>query len=193
MADIAAISAQLDRVRQELMALPVFVAGRPDSGVKAAEQERRLGRIAENLQIIVRDLSSNESMLRARESQLRSIPPHQRYSAQQSLRQLTENVQAVLSKAQSLAELVQELLDRNGLLNPVQKAKGLLDLARDLDKVVGQEARAQVSQVLHAPRQTTLGTTSVGGPTPSISGVAGLVVFAYLGVKLLQKKFGSKP
>ncbi|WP_321478120.1 hypothetical protein [uncultured Paludibaculum sp.] len=193
MADLAAISAQLDRLHQELIASRVFVAGRPDSGAKAAEESSRLERVAENLRIIVRDLNSSESMLRVRESQLRSTPPHQRYSTEQSLRQLTENVQAVRSKAQKLADLVRELLDRNGLLNPIQKAKGILDLASDLDKVVGQEAQAQVAQLLHASRQTILSTPSVGGPIPSVSGVVGLVAFAYLGIKLLQKKSGSKP
>jgi hypothetical protein len=192
MADLSAMRAQLGRWRQELLASPVFVTGRPDNAAKAVEEANRLEKMAEGLKLILRELNSHESLLRARENQLRNTPPQQRYSAEQSLRQLSENVQSVRNEAQGLADLVHDLLDRSGLLSPIQKAKDLIDLAKDLDKLAGKDADAAVAQVLHVPRQTTLGPASIGGSQVTVTGVAGLIAFVYLGIKVLQKKYGSK-
>lgn len=163
MADLSTIRAQLAGLRQRIQASPVFVAGRPDSADKATEEANRLELIANTIQIIVRDLNSNEHLLRARESQLRSVPHQHRYSAEQSLKQLAENVRALRNGAQALAELVRELLDRNGLLNPIQKAKDIIDLGGELDRIAGHEAHVLVAQTLRASKQATLGPDSLGG------------------------------
>jgi len=192
MSDLSGIRAQLARWHQQLLASHAFVAGRPDSDTKAAEEMNRLQQIAGGLEIILRDLKSSESSLRARENQLRKIPLQQRFSAEQSLKQLTENVQAVRKEAQELADLVRDLLERNGLLNPVQKAKDLIDLAKDLDKVLGNQTDGGVTQVLYVPKETTLGPFPPATSHLSVSGVAGLIAFVYLGIKVLQKKYASK-
>jgi hypothetical protein len=191
MADLSAIRGQLARLRQEILTCSVFMAGRPNDATKAAEEASRLERIATNLQIILRDLQSGENLLRVRESQLHQVPQQQRYSAQQSLNQMAENVRALSSDAKILAELVRDLLDRNGLLNPMQKAKDFLDLAGDLDKICGHEAQHLLSQVRYS-KQPSLGPASVGGSPLSLSGVMGLFAFMYVAVKVLQKRLSSK-
>jgi hypothetical protein len=192
MAEISAIRGQLARLRQEILTSSVFVAGRPDSAAKVTEEANRLERVASALQIILRDLHSTENLLRLRESQLRKVPHSQRYSAEQSLKQLAENVRTLGSDAKALADLIRDLLDRNGLLNPMQKAKDFIDLAGDLDKIAGHDEQHLLAQVLQASKQPSLGPASLGGSPFTFSGVAGLIAFAYVGIKLLQKRFSSK-
>lgn len=191
MADLSAMRGQLDRMRHDILTCSVSVAGRPDDATKATDEAIRLEGIAENLRIILRDLKSSENLLRVREAQLRTAPPQQRYSAEQSSKQLAENVRAVSSEAKALAELVRDLLDRNGLLSPMQKAKDFIDLAGDLDKTCGHEAQHLLAQLSYS-KQPSLGPASAGGPPVSFSGLAGLIAFVYVGVKVLQKRLSSK-
>jgi hypothetical protein len=192
MADISAMRGQLVRLRQDLFLSPVFVAGRPDDADKVQEEWKRLGRIADSVKLIIRELNSAENLLLARESQLRKVPPAQRYSAEQSLKQLAENVRTLREEAQSLADLARDLLDRNGLLNPLQKAQSLMELAGNLEKGAGQEAQVLVAQAIQAAKQPAYVLPSNPGSPLTISGVTGLVAFVYIAIKVLQKKLESK-
>jgi len=192
MADMSILRAQLDRVRRELVSSPVFASGRPDDANKAAEEALRLERLADSVALILRELNSSASLLRVREQQLQKVPPAQRYSAQQSIRQLSENVRLLRDDAQSLAELIRDLLDRNGVLNSVQKAKNVLDLMEDLEKAAGHDAGAMAAQTLHATGHDAVYSAHTGGSPLAVGGVLNLIVFIYLGLKVAQKKLQSK-
>ena len=148
--------------------------------------------LAESLRLIVRDLNSSESALRVRESQLSNVPKEQRWSAEQSLRQLAENVREVNQEAQALADLIRELLDRNGLLNTMQKAQGIIDLAKDLERTAAHEVQAQIAQTLQAATHATIGPASQGVAPLSVSGIAAVVAFAYVAVKAIQRRLGTQ-
>jgi len=186
------LRARLDRVRRELIDSPVFGSGRPDEANKADEEALRFERLADNVALILRELNSTASLLRLREQQLQKVPLGQRYSAQQSIRQLSENVRLLRDDAQSLAELIRNLLDRNGVLNSVQKAKSILDLIEDLQKAAGHDADALASQTLHATKQDAVYGAQTGGSPVAMGGVLNLIVFIYLGLKVAQKKLQSK-
>ena len=181
--------AQLAIIRQEILRSPVFVAGRPDSADKAGKEAVRLAKLSETVLIIVRDLKSSESLIRLREKALWNIPRDRRFSAEQSLKQLGKNIGELRQEAEALAELLRDLLDRNGLLNPIQKTKAILDLLKDLEKTVGHEAQAQLAQI-HQPVQDTIGPSTPGGPPLTLSGIAPLLVFVFLAIKIVQRKLG---
>src|SRR6185295_7526394 len=106
MADLSAIRANIAQIREQLFQSPVFIAGRPDSAAKAEKEAARLEKWSESLRIAIRDLKSSESLIRLRESELRTVPRDRRWSVEQSLKQLGENVRAVKQEAETLAELV---------------------------------------------------------------------------------------
>jgi hypothetical protein len=191
MTDLRMIRASLDRVRQQILASPVFVSGRPDSEAKATDEAKRLETILKDLNVVIRDLRSSENLVLLRESQLRKVPHQQRYSAQQSLRQMAENIRALGTDARALADLLKDLLDRNGLLNSMQKAKNFIDLADDLEKVSGHQMQHLLREVLY-PKQDILSPAPAAHPTATLADVAGLIAFAYLALKALQRKWSSK-
>jgi hypothetical protein len=186
MADLSAMRANIARIRQQLLLSPVFQRGRPDSAEKADQEAAKLERFAENLRLIIRDLGSSEALIRLRESELPTIPRERRYSAEQSLQQLGENVRAVKEEAEALAQLVKDLLESNGLLNPIQRSKAMMDLMKELEKTAGHELQAQIAQMGH---------TSIG-PVPhgsiSIAGIIPPLAFAYLALKLLIRKLSRR-
>ena len=186
MADLSLMRAHIAQISQQVLQSPVFQAGRPDSDDKAQQEAARLEKFAESLRLIVRDLNSSESLIRLRESELRTLPRDRRWSAEQSLKQLGENLRAVKQEAEALARLVRDLLDRNGLLNPAQKAKAVMDLINELEKTAGHELQAQIAQMQHP---------AIGPPSPGSISVAGIVpsiAFAYLAIKLLARKLSRR-
>ena len=188
MADLSVIRGRLGQIRQELTISPAFTFGPPDDAAKATGEINRLERLRENLDLIIRDLGSHESALQARVSQLKNVPRDQRYTAEQSLKQLELNVQSVQQEAQSLAEFARDLLVRNGLLNPMQKAKDFLELANELDKFVGPQAHSEIAHALQMAKPMTIGMPPAGGSTWSMGGIAGLLAFVYVAIKALQKR-----
>lgn len=186
MADLSAMRAHIAQISQQLLLSPVFQTGRPDSAEKAEQEAARLERFRESLWLIVRDLNSSESLIRLRESELRTLPRDRRWSAEQSLKQLGENLRGVKQEAEALAKLVRDLLDRNGLLNPVQKAKAVMDLMNELEKTAGHELQAQIAQMQH----TTIGPASPG--SISAAGIIPSIAFAYLALKLLARKWSRR-
>jgi hypothetical protein len=151
------------QLRCRVMQSPVFVVGRPDSAAKADKAAVQLETISDTLHVIIRDLASSESMIRVRQAELRRIPYDRRWSARQSLSQLGEDLNAVKLEAEALADLVKDLLIRNGVLNPVQKTKALIDLMKELEKAAGHELPAQLTMLRH---ETTIGPVPHGAPRP---------------------------
>jgi hypothetical protein len=185
MADLSAIRANIAQMKQQLLNSPVLVTGRPDSAAKAEKEAARLEQFGESLRTIIRDLNSSESLIRLRESELKTIPRDRRWSAEQSLKQLGENVRAVKQEAEALAELVRDLLDRNGLLNPIQKTKAIIDLLREFEKGSDMQAILQ-----HATSRATIGPPQAG--SISLTGIVPALAFVYLALKILARKFRSQ-
>lgn len=188
MADLSAMRGHLGRIRQEVLSSPVFQSGRPDSGDKAAVESQRFGRMAGTVVLIVRELNSAQSLIRMREQGLRKTPRDHRYALQQSIAQQSENVRLLLDDAQGLADSICDLLERNGVLNPFQQAKGMLDLIKELEKNAGKDAQTLVSQVVGATKQDVISPAHPGGADVSVGGVLNLIVFIYLGLKVMQKR-----
>ncbi len=187
MAELSAIRANIAHMKQQLLNFPVFVTGRPDSAAKAEKEATRLEQVRETLRIIIRDLNGNESQIRLREAELKTIPRDRRWPAEQSLKQLGENVREVKQEAEALAELVRDLLDRNGLLNPIQKTKAIIDLLKELEKGSGSEMQAILQ---HATSRATIGPPQAG--SNSLTGIVPALAFVYLALSILARKFRTQ-
>jgi hypothetical protein len=187
MADLSAIRANIAVMKQQLLNSPVFVTGRPDSAAKAEKEATRLEQFSESLRITIRDLNSSESLIRLRESELKTIPRDRRWSAEQSLKQLGENVRAVKQEAEALAELVRDLLDRNGLLNPIQKTKAIVDLLKEFERGSGSDAQAILQ---HVSSRATIGPPPAGAI--SLAGIAPALAFVYIALKILARRLRTQ-
>jgi hypothetical protein len=64
MADLQVMRVQLSNIRAQLLHMPVFSIGRPDSDDKADKQAIQLERISEQLQLMLRDLKRSDNFVR---------------------------------------------------------------------------------------------------------------------------------
>ncbi len=94
MADINVMRGQLARIRIQLMQMPVFSSGRPDSDEKADRQAAQLEKIAEQLQLILRDLRSGSHLAQMQLNNIKKVPPEHRWSAKQAAEQKSGDVTA---------------------------------------------------------------------------------------------------
>lgn len=184
MLDISGMRGTLARMKQQILLSPVFAAGRPDSFDKSQQEAARLQAVSESLRLIIRELNNSEKLAQVRESSLKALPRDQRWSSEQSLRQLAENARVLRGEAQALAELVRDLLDRNGLLNPIQKTKAIADLLKDFERTAGHELQADIQ---HITSGTILREAGGSATSISMSSVVPTLAFVYLGLKLLAR------
>jgi hypothetical protein len=189
MADLSAICAQLIRIRQELNASQVFTSGRPDEAEKADQENVFLENIKRQLEVLIRELNSRQSSLQSRQKQLWNVPLNQRYSAGQSLRQQSSNVEEAYRLAKILADTVRTLLDRNGLLNPVQKAKDIIELGEEIERTLHPEMNPLASSALH----TYIRPATADPAHLDAGGVSALIAFSLLAVSYFQKKKRKGP
>jgi hypothetical protein len=173
--------------RIALVQMPVFASGRPDSDEKADKQAAQLENINLQLQLILRDLNSSDHLARVQYGNLRKVPLDQRWSATQSVAQRTREVNEAMSEAQNLADLVKDLLERNGLITPIQAAKKTMDLIGDLEKHLPAHTQAITSQPTNTPIYTAPGAEPL-----QVESLVPLVTLICLGVRYLKEKYSGK-
>jgi chemotaxis regulatin CheY-phosphate phosphatase CheZ len=142
MAGLSAMRKQLAAIRSTLPQMTAFTKGRPDSDDDAKKQAAQLDQISQQLQLILRDLKSSDHLTRLLRDNLKRMPVDQRFSTAQSVEQKARDVAEATSEAQQLADLVKDLLTRNGMLSPIQAAKKTMDLIEDLEKHLPSHTQA---------------------------------------------------
>jgi hypothetical protein len=187
MANLVAMRRQLMAFRTALIQMPVFSSGRPDSDEKADRQTAQLENIGLQLQLILRDLINSENLARVQHGNLRKVPLDQRWSATQSVEQRIREVAEAVAEAQNLADQVKDLLQRNGIITPIQAAKKTMDLIEDLEKHLPGHTQAVTSQPTNMP----IYTSSETGP-PQVESLVPLVTLICLGIRYLKQRYSSK-
>ena len=74
MADINVMRGQLATIRTQLIQMPVFSSGRPESNEKADKQAMQLEKIAEQLQLMLRDLKSGSHFAQMQLDNIKKVP-----------------------------------------------------------------------------------------------------------------------
>lgn len=179
MVDLNMAAKRLQIMRQELLPfMDAHIKGAPED---VQERNRRIAvmeRIIENLRILVRDLQSDQHLLAARQRNLRNAVPDRRYSANQSVVQQQQNVENARKQVEHLAEAVRQLMQRNGLLTPVQMGMKLTDLVENIERAADQAHG--IHQVM-----SDLGVPAISPPRAehaSLSSWIPVVVFVVYGM-----------
>lgn len=189
MANLTAMLRQLSVIRSTLVQMPVFSTGRPDSEGDTKKQAAQLDNISQQLQLILRDLKSSDHLAQLQVDKLMKVPLDQRWSATHSVEQRKRDVADAISEAQKLADLVKDLLRRNGLISPIQAAKKTMDLIEDLEKHLPSHTKAITHQPSQTPVYTTPGTGA--GPLQGESLVP-LITLIYVAVRYWKERYSSK-
>jgi hypothetical protein len=183
-ADINVMRGQLARIRTELIQMPVFSTGRPDSDDKADKQAVQLEKIAEQLQLILRDLKSGGHFAQMQLNNIKKVPQEHRWSAKQAAEQKSRNMAALSADAEALAELVRDLLKRNGLLDPIQTAKKTMDLFKELESHLPLHTHSSTQQPSKVPVFSGLDD----GGAPHVESLVPLVTLIYVAIKYWREK-----
>ena len=129
MADLNAVAASLQQMRQRLVPLmDALIKGAPEEVLERNVRLTELDQIREKLRIMVRNLQNEEHLLQAMQGNLGKIPRDKRWQANQSLDQQQKNLQNAKQQAVDLAEVVRRLMEKNGLLSGFQMGMKFKDL-----------------------------------------------------------------
>jgi hypothetical protein len=167
---------------QLLPMMDAFFVGAPE---KKSERDRRLNElnaIADSLKIMVRDIQSEQKLLEVRQSGIGNLPRDSRFSASQSIGQRQRDLTGLRRELEDLAEVVRNLLEKNGFLSSIQAGEKLNRLVENFLK--GAE-NAQAIAEMGVPNGPAIMQAHDTGPASSIVPV---IVFIYLGIKKLKER-----
>ena len=134
MAALTELRMVLYRIRQQLVAHPVFTRG---TGVPlddpAHDRElEELDRLSLQLSLLLRELKNASNLLDARRQGLGNVPREDRYRAAASLQSKQADVSALFSLAREIQGWLEDLLRKSGLLGEGEMAQGIGELIEKL-------------------------------------------------------------
>jgi hypothetical protein len=189
MANLTAMRRQLAVIHSTLGQMPAFSMGRPDSDEDAKKQATQLDNIGQQLQLVLRDLKSRDQLAQLQVDTLRKVPIDQRWSMTHSVEQKQRDVVDITSEAQKLADLVKDLLRRNGLISPIQAAKKTMELIEDLEKHLPSHTKT----ITHQPSQRPVYTGPEAGAGPlQAESLVPLITLIYVAVRYWKERYFSK-
>jgi hypothetical protein len=186
MASLFVIRGQLAAIRSQLLQMPVFSSGRPDSTDAAGKQAAQLEKIGDQLELILRDLKSSQHLALLQLDNIRKVPPEHRFAAKQSAEQKSRDLADVAGEAEKLVTLVKDLLRRNGLISPIQAAKNTMDLIQDLEKHLPLHTRTSTQQHTNVPTYT-----SPDAGLPHVESLVPLVTLVYVAIRYWKDKYSK--
>lgn len=183
MPELSMLRACLLQMRMQLLpTMDAFLVGAPE---KESERDRRLNElnaIEDGLRIIVRDIQNEQKLLEVRQSGIGNLPRDSRFSAAQSINQRQRDLSALRREVEDLAEVVRNLLEKNGFLSPIQKGEKLNTLVENFLK--GAENAHELAE-MRVPNGPAI---MQAHDTGSVSSIVPVIVFIYLGIKKLKER-----
>lgn len=180
--ELNTVTTQLQLMRQRLFPfMDALFKGAPEEPQERNIRLAELERIGNSLRLILRDIQNEQNRLDAMQRNLGNVPRDNRWSANQSLNQQQTNLQNARKQAEDLAEAVRQLMNKNGLLSPLQMSMKLKDLIENMEKS-GQAVHQIMSE---------LGVPSITQPhaeQPSISSLIPVIVFVIYGIRRITRK-----
>lgn len=134
MATLSDLKLLLFRIRGHLIEHPVFSrgSGTPVDDPAHARELAELDQLSLQLSIIVRELKSKANLLSLHEQNLWSLPRGERYRAANSIHSRQFEVEQVRKLANELQTLLEDLIERSGLLSEGELAEGISHLMKQL-------------------------------------------------------------
>jgi len=185
MVELSMVTTRLQLMRQQLLPLmDALLRGAPDEVRERNLRVAELERINDNLKLIVRDIRNEQNRLQVVQRNLGNVHRDNRWSANQSLDQQQKNLQNARKQADDLAEAIRQLMDKNGLLSPIQKSMKLMDLIENIEKTA--EQGHAIHQIM-----SELGVPSINLPQTEQASVSSLIptfVFIIYGIRRITGK-----
>lgn len=154
------------------------------SDMKTPQFWAELQKFADQLALMMRNLSSMAHSLEAQAEGARFAPLTYRYSAKQSVRDRQRNVQDVLDLAMEIAGDLQDLYGRGQKPTEADMIKGIEKIMKELGKAIDN------SQV-HATVKHLTGEPGLHGhsqPAPSLGGLTSLPVLLMAIIFMIRRK-----
>jgi tRNA nucleotidyltransferase/poly(A) polymerase len=183
--ELNTVTTQLQLMRQRLLPfMDALFKGAPEEQQERNIRLAELERIGNSLRLILRDIQNEQNRLDAMQRNLGNVPRDNRWSANQSLNQQQTNLQNARKQAEDLAEAVRQLMNKNGLLSPLQMSMKLKDLLENIEKSVDQgQAVHQIMSELGVPS-----ITQAHAEQPSVSSLIPVIVFIIYGIRRITGK-----
>jgi hypothetical protein len=183
--DLNMIAARLNEMRQQLSPfMDALVKGAPEEMQERNVRLTEMERILESLRIIVRDLQNEEHLLQAMKRNLGKTTSENRWQANQSLDQRQRNLQNAKKQAMDLAEVVRQLMIKNGFLSGFQIGMNVKDLMENLEKSAEQgHAIHQIMVEMGVPTISMAQTEAA-----SVSSIIPVLIFAIYGIRRIAGK-----
>ncbi len=188
MASTTELRMVLFRIRQALLAHPVFVRGTGvpvDDPARARELED-LDRLSLQLSLVLRELKSKSSMLGLREQNLWNVSHNERYRAAASVHAQQAGLNDVLDLANEVKALLEDLMRRSGLIGEGEVAQGIGEL---IEKLYHQAYTH--GEVHNMPDGLAYSTPAPGHYAGTMEGVTILVFVALRAYIYAMKRAGK--
>jgi hypothetical protein len=127
------LSATLRQLELEIQRkLPAWLTGRPTKDEDAERRDTEIEDYLFRLGLLIRDLKSQEILLRVQQQRMARTPPRNLASgAMWAQGQRIQGIEALKKQADELARLVNDMFKRNGL-NPMQAADKIHELVENM-------------------------------------------------------------
>lgn len=152
--------------------------------VKTPQFWADLDKFADQLALLMRNLSSMAHSLEAQAEGARFAPLTYRYSARQSVRDRQRNVQNVIDLALEIAGDLSDLYGRGQAPTEADMIKGIEKIMKEVGKAIDHSAvSATVKQITHEP-----GLHGQSTPVPSLGGLTSLPVLLMAIIFMIRRK-----
>lgn len=142
------LAATLRQLQLEIQRkLPAWLTGRPTKDEDAERRDTEIEDYLFRLRLLIRDLKSQEDLLRVQQQSMARTPPRNLASgAMWGMRQRIQDIETLTKRADELARFVNDMSKRNGL-NPMQAAEKIHEL---IEKVSGSFTPSDLEQARQA-------------------------------------------
>ena len=171
------IAMLLTRIKARLIESPIFLrqSGTPADDPAHFRELAELESISRQLEIIVRDVRTQQHLLDVRQKALWNIPRDKRFPAAASIGQQQAEVAALMRDARKIEELIKTLMQNSGLLGPAETMQGASEL---LGKLYEQWHHSGHADAPGAPAYVPMPGQFQGSPEAAI-------LLAFVGVRAL--------
>jgi len=188
MAGISELRMLLCRIREHLIAHPVFTRG---TGLPVEDPSRdreleELDRLSLQLSLVWRELKNRSNLLAVREQNLWNVARKDRFRAAASIRSHQAEVADLLTLARQVQSLLEDLLRKSGLISEGELAKGIGEFIEKLYHAA--HAHGEVQNMPYGLAYTSPAQGELGG---TVEGVTILVFVALRALVYAAKRAGK--
>jgi hypothetical protein len=182
MATLTDLKLILLRIRSRLLTNPVAMrgTGTPVDDPAHPRDLEELDRLSRQLELVMRDLKSETSLLQVRAQSLRKMSrkmsPEDRYRATASVHGRQSESQDLLNLANDIKALLEDLLKKGGLIGEGEISQGIGDFVEKMHQAM--QSHGEIEHVTHGP-------ALIPGESHLEGSLEGVTIFVFAALRVL--------